>query len=181
MRVWICHLPRKIQIREAKATRSPPANAVDMSLSKFFNTQTALVKLPRGPTLKDCGCPWQRLGVYVCNSVRVKSGVDEKECVLCKYSLDKLGQKVKVAIESYKASMWCGGRVAWTDQRADQANLSFFKLVCVQLRIGLFNPQWVFKEETHFPKKSILISFIFIFQAITFSWCHKSSDLGWGH
>lgn len=76
-----------------------------MSLSKFFNIQTALVELPRGPTLGDCGCPWQRLGANVCNSVRVKSGVDEKECVLCKYSLDKLRQKVKVPLESFKASM----------------------------------------------------------------------------
>lgn len=61
--------------------------------------------LPRGPTLKDCGCTWQQLGVNVCNSVRAKSAIDEKECVLCKYSLDKLRQRVKVPIESYKASM----------------------------------------------------------------------------
>lgn len=76
-----------------------------MSLSKFLSTQTALVELPGGPTLKDCGCPWQRLGVKVCNSGRVKSGVDEKECVFCKYSLDKLRQEVKVPIESSKAGV----------------------------------------------------------------------------
>lgn len=29
----------------------------------------------------------------MCVTVRVKSGVDERECVLCKYSPDKLRQK----------------------------------------------------------------------------------------
>lgn len=53
MRVWIRHMPRKIQIRAAKATRSLPfANAIEMSLSKFFKPQPAVVELPCGATLE---------------------------------------------------------------------------------------------------------------------------------
>lgn len=100
-----CELMR-VYIREVNATWPlPQAKARQMSLSKFFNVQIALVELPCGLTLEGCGRTWQRPGVNVCNSVRVKSGVDERECVLCKYSLDKLRQKVKVPIESYKESM----------------------------------------------------------------------------
>lgn len=105
MRVWIHDLPRKIREVNATCSFPPRANTREMSLSKFFNAQIALVELPRGPTLEGCGCTWQRPGVNVCNSVRVKSGVDERECVLCKYPLDKLRRKLKVPIESYKEGM----------------------------------------------------------------------------
>lgn len=104
MRVWISRFAKKNQGSERDVLPPPPANTIEMSLSKFFNAQIALVELPCGP-LEGCGCTWQRPGVNVCNSVRVKSGVDERECVLCKYSLDKLRQKLKVPIESYKESM----------------------------------------------------------------------------
>lgn len=101
LRVWIPDLPRKMWIREVNATHSPPANTIEMSLSKFFNAQIALVELPIGPTLEDCGCTGQLPGMNVCNFVCVKYDVDEREYVcLEKYSQDKLRQKAKVHAES---------------------------------------------------------------------------------
>lgn len=64
-----------------------------MSLSEFPNVQNALVEQPSGPTLEDCGRTGQLPGMNVCNSVRVKQCVDERVCVLGKYSQDNLRQK----------------------------------------------------------------------------------------
>lgn len=60
---------------------SPSANIIEMSLSKFLNIQIALVGLPSGTTLEDCGCAGTLPGMNVCNFVRVKQGVDEREYV----------------------------------------------------------------------------------------------------
>lgn len=52
-----------------------------MSLSTFLTVQIAVVELPSGPTLEDCGRTGQLPGMDVCNFVRVKQGVDEREYV----------------------------------------------------------------------------------------------------
>lgn len=68
-KVWIAARPSKTLIGEVNATHSPLVNTVEMSLSKFFNAQIALVELPIGPTLEGCGCAGLLPGMYVCNPV----------------------------------------------------------------------------------------------------------------
>lgn len=60
---------------------SPFANTIEMSLRKCPNTQIALVELPSGLTLEDCGCTGQLADMNVCICVHVKQGVDEREYV----------------------------------------------------------------------------------------------------
>lgn len=39
------------------------------------------MELLTGRTVEDCGCTGQLPGMNVCNFVRVKKGVDERDCV----------------------------------------------------------------------------------------------------
>lgn len=78
------------QESECDLLSSPSANTIEMSLNKFLNVQIALVEQPNGPTLEDCGRTGQLPGMNVCNFVRVKQGVDERECDVCLANIPRI-------------------------------------------------------------------------------------------